>query len=354
MAKRKIKESDVFILSSSCEITKGINQSIIIDYLRGRIYTISNEYYDLIEIINRNNLSHVIKSIDESSLNHFFDFLDFMINSDIGLIVDDINQFPKISSKLNDELVLLKDCIIEIDKETFSESLFSKVLDEINTLGCDDLQIRFLSDPTLSLVNTVLDIINSFDIFFVEIHCVSKGNISQDKWLHLIEKYAVLSHIFIYNQRVNQIIDLTKSSLNNAPLLMGNLYYINTPLDNQICGIITKDNLTFVDKGIHNMLKCYNGCLYKKISIDKEWNIKNCPSLSKNYGKITDVDLSDVVQSIDFQQYWNLKKDDIVVCKDCEFRYNCTDCRAFLSDTTNIKSKPKRCKYDPYTNTWSS
>jgi hypothetical protein len=41
------------------------------------------------------------------------------------------------------------------------------------------------------------------------------------------------------------------------------------------------------------------------------------------------------------------------VCKDCEFRYICTDCRAYLEDPYNEYSKPLKCGYDPYTGEWS-
>jgi hypothetical protein len=46
------------------------------------------------------------------------------------------------------------------------------------------------------------------------------------------------------------------------------------------------------------------------------------------------------------------KKDQIEVCKDCEFRYICTGCRAYLEDPEDIHSKPLKCGYNPYTCEW--
>jgi len=40
-------------------------------------------------------------------------------------------------------------------------------------------------------------------------------------------------------------------------------------------------------------------------------------------------------------------KDKIDVCKDCEYRYACLDCRCFRMNE-DIYSKPKKCKYNPY------
>jgi hypothetical protein len=54
----------------------------------------------------------------------------------------------------------------------------------------------------------------------------------------------------------------------------------------------------------------------------------------------------------DFAALWSINKDQITVCKDCEFRYVCTDCRAYLLDAGDLYSKPSKCTYDPYTAEW--
>ncbi len=54
-----------------------------------------------------------------------------------------------------------------------------------------------------------------------------------------------------------------------------------------------------------------------------------------------------------FKKYWDINKDKIYVCKDCEFRYICTDCRAYVEDPEDILSKPLKCGYNPYTGEWS-
>ncbi|MDR2057516.1 MAG: hypothetical protein LBP83_04405, partial [Dysgonamonadaceae bacterium] len=40
-------------------------------------------------------------------------------------------------------------------------------------------------------------------------------------------------------------------------------------------------------------------------------------------------------------------------CKDCEFRYICTDCRAYLQDSNDIYSQPAKCNYNPYIAKWA-
>jgi len=96
----------------------------------------------------------------------------------------------------------------------------------------------------------------------------------------------------------------------------------------------------------------HNTCLNRKISIDSEGNIKNCPSMKESYGNIRDTTLQEALEKPGFKKYWNINKDQVEVCKDCEFRYICTDCRAYLEAPENIYSKPLKCGYNPYTCEW--
>lgn len=74
--------------------------------------------------------------------------------------------------------------------------------------------------------------------------------------------------------------------------------------------------------------------------------------MRKIYGKVDEVSLKNVLESNEFRKYWFINKDQISICKSCEFRYNCTDCRAFLVDSNDIYSKPLKCGYNPFTCVW--
>lgn len=86
--------------------------------------------------------------------------------------------------------------------------------------------------------------------------------------------------------------------------------------------------------------------------IDRYGNIKNCPSIKNEYGNIKSDSIKEVIKNDLFTKYWNINKDQITTCKVCEFRYNCTDCRAFIEDSNDIYSKPSKCSYNPITCTW--
>lgn len=60
--------------------------------------------------------------------------------------------------------------------------------------------------------------------------------------------------------------------------------------------------------------------------------------MSKAFGHITNTPLKDIVNDKAFKEQWSITKDQIDVCRDYEFGYICSDCRAYLKDKQNPKS----------------
>ena len=67
--------------------------------------------------------------------------------------------------------------------------------------------------------------------------------------------------------------------------------------------------------------------------------------MAKSWGKFGVYTLSEVANNKEFQKIWFIKKDDIDECKECELRYMCQDCRAYIKDKENIYSAPTKCNY---------
>ena len=70
-------------------------------------------------------------------------------------------------------------------------------------------------------------------------------------------------------------------------------------------------------------------------------------------GNILKDNITNILQSNknDFAQY--LSKDKIAICKDCEYRYVCWECRAMTHKMDNTKfNKPITCTYNPYKGIW--
>ena len=345
-------ENDKFVLSSSCRVVKGANRSVLVDYLRTDVRIISNDYSKLIELLDRNTISFVEDIIGEDSRKQFHKFLEFMTNNEFGYITDDLLLFPVISDEIHDDHVALIDTIIEVDENKMDAADFEGAIRKIDELNCADLQLRILSEPSVLFVTKVMDIVRKTRIPYVELHLMNDVIEDVKVYEDFIINYPTLTNVCVYESEKAEVKPVKLEKETYYPLHMGQVHYRKGVLNDSCCGVINFENLSFRDTNSHNLMRNFNGCLYKKLTIDVGGNIKNCPSIAKSYGHHKHNDIGTVMNASNFKQLGMIKKDDIKICQDCEFRYNCTDCRAFVTDDADIYSKPLKCGYNPYTNEW--
>lgn len=95
-------------------------------------------------------------------------------------------------------------------------------------------------------------------------------------------------------------------------------------------------------------------CFFGKVYIAADGNVLPCPmAKSLVTGNVRETSLAAVVQGDCFKDAWGLSKDKIEVCRDCEYRYGCFDCRPKVEGETGaLDAKPPDCLYDPYLGEW--
>lgn len=70
-------------------------------------------------------------------------------------------------------------------------------------------------------------------------------------------------------------------------------------------------------------------------------------------GRYEPGNLGSIVRGEKLQKLWGITLEEVEVCRDCEYRYACWDCRAIAYTTTgNLYAKDPRCPYDPYDGRW--
>ncbi len=93
----------------------------------------------------------------------------------------------------------------------------------------------------------------------------------------------------------------------------------------------------------------FNPCLGHQVAIDTQGEIKPCLWWRGELGNIHKERVRDMIYEGRFKHYWDAHKGSIEVCKDCEYRYNCNDCRLnSVHPDEALSAKPVFCKYDPY------
>ncbi|RZL38347.1 MAG: grasp-with-spasm system SPASM domain peptide maturase [Pedobacter sp.] len=335
-----------FNLYSNILLTKGANRMLISDLQRRQSEVQQLELYDIIEELKNNSIEEVFGFYDDVSKAMVQEYIDFLLDREYGFITagDWDKNFEPLALDYIDY-----NKISNLFMERNDLAIPEKLIQSIANLQIRHLVIYCNGDVSLSdflkldadFENTTLDSIEIFAPF----HSAIDQNFIQQ----LSENTSRIYNLVFYN-------------CENEPFKVENIFRFEvlfTPQDLKIssCG---KVDIKYFDTNIKKVLEAinHNSCLNKKIGIDAEGNIKNCPAMPQSFGNINETTLEEALLHQDFKKYWNLTKEDITVCKDCEFRNVCTDCRAFteqthVNDAGLDVSKPLKCGYDPYTNQWS-
>ncbi|HCX25697.1 MAG: Radical SAM domain protein [Candidatus Amesbacteria bacterium GW2011_GWB1_47_26] len=123
-------------------------------------------------------------------------------------------------------------------------------------------------------------------------------------------------------------------------------------------GLMTAPSFT-VDKETLSRYLSGHSCLLGKITITDTGDVLPC-IFSRNLvvGNALENCLAEIIAGPKLGVVWKNTKDNVLVCKDCEYRYVCFDCRP-LSEGVNqgrgeyLSAPYPRCTYNPYTGEWA-
>ncbi|WP_130867977.1 grasp-with-spasm system SPASM domain peptide maturase [Chryseobacterium indologenes] len=342
------KTNNYIYMYSCCFVVQGNNQSIICDVQRKNYEIIPNTLFEILNNLNiERNLDILKESYTDKEDKEIFDsYITFLLDEEFIFIDDSLhNRFPAIDLTY-DSPNLISNAIIEIGASTSFELLLKnvKLLDKMR---CESVELRFYEHYFEKEYENILPIFQSTGIRSLRL-LINYFDFPLNFFKTLGRKYKRIRELYICaNTRIQEY---------ESPYFPV-IQLANKKVSSIFCGCISD---FYFSPELKNFTEShhYNSCLHKKIAIDQYGNIKNCPSMSHEFGNIKDTTLEVALHNPEFTKYWNLTKDKIEVCKDCEFRYICTDCRAYTERTHNNKngldiSKPLKCGYDPYTGEWN-
>jgi SPASM domain peptide maturase of grasp-with-spasm system len=331
-----------FLLFSNCIPVKGANRSVIVDVQREEMFFIPNDFYELVKELNQDTYNEVCSAYDEESVEYLNNYIEYLISNELGFWTDTPSFFPAMS--LNwDSPSIITNAIVDVKSD--SNHPWKKIFNELEDLGCKDIQLRFYDFINPAELSNILDLLDKRRIKSVEIILKFDEVYKKRFALALTKKYLRIRTLYFHSSPKNDVYVMNDGK---TALAMGNIVYIKQTISsNEHCGQINPGFFTF---GISSFSEAvnFNSCLNRKVSIDYNGDLKNCPTLNKVFGNVNTDLISEVLNS-DFTRLWYINKDQINICKDCEFRYVCTDCRGFLD---NDFQKPKKCTYDPYISQW--
>ncbi|WP_298424679.1 grasp-with-spasm system SPASM domain peptide maturase [uncultured Kordia sp.] len=342
-----LQHSDKFIvIFASCFITKGHGRSLIIDSQRGKFDLIPNDMVDFIQNSKLYTIRTLFKIYGTDNKEIVESYLSFILENEYGFLANDKirKKFPEIEVKWQHPSKITNS-IIDVKVFETTQEIYLQTISQLDTLQCEALQIRSYISLSESQLTYLAEAIKNTCIEHLEIYTKYNDQLTLKK----------LNKLLLNNQKISNIIIHSASKEDEYEVIknLSTIYYTaQTLTDETCCGLVEKQYFNAI-KDHYMEANFHNSCLNRKLSIDGNGEIKNCPSMSKSYGNAKDTNLVSVLTNEDFTAIWNIKKDFVLTCQDCEFRYVCTDCRAYVETPDNLYAKPLKCGYDPYTNEWS-
>ncbi len=327
-------------LFANCIPVKGASRSLICDLQRFKVQLIPNDLYDLLEKYESKTIEEILSHY-EGFEDIVTEYVDFLLNNEFAFLTDNSDLFPKLNLSWY-EPFQINNAIVDIDKNSFSD--YRKIARELDSLNCKYVEVRCFDCDVLKAID-LLDELTNISSMVMSVDIYVNSDFVNHSSIDVMSKSTRLSKIILYNSK--------ETTNMNYP----NIVYVKENINSDLCcGIVKIENFSSNIK-LFTESQHHNTCLNRKISIDKDGNIKNCPSMAQSFGNIKDTTLEEALNHPDFKKYWNVTKDQIEVCKDCEFRHICTDCRAYTERTHFEEdidlSKPLKCGYNPYTNEWA-
>lgn len=331
-------DNKYFILYACCIPVKGAKRSIMCDLQRGTYIKIPNALYVILQKYRKKTLGWIKNYFGIENNEVIIDYFDLLVDKEYGFFSDSYTEFPQIALTDSHDSKLISHAIVDFDEN--STHNLSNIVNQLSDFFCEGLEIRLYSKRSKDFIENIIFTTEHSTLRFLQLLIKYDEGLSEEYLISIQKKYPRLKLITVHGARENKIIEIEDM-----------LLYFTTEdiLTESCCGQISPFYFSINLKSFIDA-KNQNSCLSQKISIDKNGDIKNCPSMPRSFGNIEDTLLRDVVELEEFTSIWSVKKDLIESCSDCEYRYICQDCRAYTIDGSNLYSKPANCTYDPYGN----
>jgi len=334
-----IRSEGVFVLFADCVPVKGARRSVLCDLQRGRLRFIPSVLYDILTLRARLPLEDIQAAYSPADRATIEQYLKVLVREEYGFWTDEPAHFTVLDQEW-DVAARCTNAIIDVSSESSHD--FASIFEQLDSLGCLNIQLRIHDEMA---PETLLAIVRQAEGWrFRHLELIAKATAhTTAAFVHeLCMAHHIVTRAILHGA--------TEDSRSIIEMLGTEICTTVAALDLHACGQVDPRQFAV---NIHHFTeaRCSNSCLNRKMSVAANGDLMACPSMRTAYGNARTDRLADVLEQPGLRALWNVTKDQVAVCKDCEFRYVCTDCRAHTVDG-GLYSKPSSCRYDPYTARW--
>lgn len=336
-----LQEHTPFVLFANCVAVRGARRSTICDLQRGRVHPVPNGLHEVVTAGRGRTLAELRSIYGPAAYETLEEYFTFLLQNELGFWCDDPDAFPELDLSW-DHPGLVSNAIIDVGPA--SDHDFAALVRQLDGLGCRALQLRVFAPWPLARLDAALAETAGSRLRAVEVIFPWSAEWSAQEMADLVFRHQRVSSMLVHSAPRGRTQEFRRGDtpVHYTPQVIGHHSH---------CGQV-HPALFAVNMGAFTEASSANSCLNRKISVDEYGEIRNCPSMPRSFGNAARVPLAAALEADGFREHWGVTKDQVATCRDCEFRFVCTDCRAWVRDPADARSKPARCSYDPYTAEW--
>jgi len=325
-----------------CRTINGFNRSVIYDLGRKEFNFVPNALANFLQ----NDCLVLNEQTTAPETNEYLEFLlrkEYVYEAESAYLQQGF-------SKLNLEWDCpshIENTIISLRKDKEHSELLSSSIDCLKGLNCFHVQLRmvgsFNQDNIVSLIKQFeYSSVNTIELLFEYNGC------DMEFLKTLCEDFLRIQTVVVYNAPERKVRNFGTDSL-------GNIVLVQIGLDELLQSGV-QDYQFAVNMPMFTEAQQHHTYFNRKLYIGSNGELKNAPECEESFGNINNLSdatqLKELVATPAFQQYWFVRKDECDVCKDCEFRYMCTDNRLPHQRTDGSWYHKQECNYNPYISKW--
>jgi len=404
-------KNNIFQLNENVVLVAGMKRGAVYDFTTKKVYSINEDALQFLV-----TLLHENKDVyDSSEVNYLLD-LEKKGLLFSGRKIKIFKQPVKRSLKLKFTWLELTErcnerclhCYEEFEsRERATDEMklekWKSILDELTKIGCSKIQFIGGEPLLYNGINALIEYANKLN--FDEITLFTNAVLLDEKQIEFLQKNKVRVRVSLYahSAGIHDAITQVKGSFDKTVANLKLLKMHEVPTS--IAVIIMKENQDFIEETksfIESIGHKYNGydvirqvyggrqqphlptrndvidsrvkkeanfvadkkffekalhhntCWSGKFAITSSGEIIPCIfARDIVIGDLNKQSIDEILASEILAKYWNLSKDFVDKCKDCEYRYCCKDCRPLgIARDGNLYSKQSRCTYNPMSGEW--
>ncbi len=334
------EEHRPFVLFACCVPVRGARRSVVCDLQRRTYRLIPDGLYEILTEHRGRTIAEIKAAYGHECDREIDRYFDVLLEHELGFFTEEPERFPPLDLDYQTPS-RITNAIIDVDAGSGHD--FAAIFRQLDDLGCQAVELRCFAPLRLDELRDALAPTRAGRLRAINLLLTYTPELENPEFAALVEAERRLDSITVHSSPAAR-----ETTLGRSVAVTYVVQAIGSPA---CCGVVhpryfTANVETFAEA------RRFNSCLHRKIAVDARGEIRNCPSLPRSYGNVRDTSLHGAVAQRDFPALWAINKDQVAVCRDCEFRYICIDCRAYLTDAQDLYSKPAKCGYDPYTAEW--